>query len=93
MFLQNEINQLYNQFSDKVYQPQFLDNKSVEIIALACSIMADCVPCIEWHYQQAVNAGANSDEIAEALAVAMTICSGSKRAKYSSLINSLEQKK
>ncbi|HPH98611.1 MAG TPA: carboxymuconolactone decarboxylase family protein [Anaerolineaceae bacterium] len=92
MFLPDHINQLYDQFSEKVYHPQFLDQKSTELIALACSVMADCVPCIEFHYQQAANAGAGQNEISEALAVAMSICAGSKRAKYKTLIASLEEK-
>jgi len=92
MFLLNDVSQLFDQFSNKVYNPQFTDKKTVELVALACSVMADCPPCIEWHYQQAVNAGAGRDEISEVLAVAMSISAGSKRAKYGALIAGLEQK-
>ena len=90
MFLPNDVNELYDLFSDKVYSAGNLDIKTKELIAIACSVMADCAGCIEWHYQQAVNAGAIREELSEALAIAMTICSGSKRAKYGSVISKLE---
>lgn len=92
MFLLNDVNELYNRFSDQVYTANFLDKKTKELLAVACSVMADCTPCIEWHYQQAVEAGATRDEISEALAISMSISSGSKRAKYGALISSLENK-
>ena len=90
MFLQKDVNDLYDQFSNKVASPGSLDKKTKELIAIACSVVADCAPCIEWHYQQAVTAGANSDEISEALAVAMSVAAGSKRAKYGPIIDKLE---
>jgi AhpD family alkylhydroperoxidase len=89
MFLLNEVNELYNNFAEKVFEENNLNNKTKELIAVACSVMADCVPCINWHYKQAVEAGASKEEIAEACAIAMAVCSGSKRAKYSELIDNL----
>jgi AhpD family alkylhydroperoxidase len=93
MFLLKDINDLYNNFSDKVYEANILDKKTKELIALACSVMADCVPCIDWHYKQAVQAGSTKEEIAEALAISMSVSSGSKRAKYAPVIAELEHKK
>jgi AhpD family alkylhydroperoxidase len=90
MFLLREINDLYDRFSNKVYQANILDKKTKELIAVACSVMADCVPCIEWHYQQAIAAGAAKEEISEALAIAMSVSSGSKRAKYGPVVEKLE---
>lgn len=93
MFLLNEVNELYDHFSEKVYAAGNLDKKTKELIAVACSVMADCVPCIEWHYEHAVVAGANQEELSEALAIAMAISSGSKRAKYGLVIGKLENNK
>jgi AhpD family alkylhydroperoxidase len=93
MFLLNEINKLYDSFSDPVYAANILDKKTKELIAVACSVMADCTPCIEWHYQQAVLAGATGDEISEALAISMSVSSGSKRAKFGPVISKLEHEK
>ena len=90
MFLLEEIDQLYNRFSDRVYTAGKLDKKIKELIAVACSVSVDCVPCIEWHYRQAVQAGATAQEISEALAISMSVSSGSKRAKYEPVIAGLE---
>jgi len=91
MFLLKDINELYDHFSERVYAAGTLDRKTKELIAVACSVMADCVPCIEWHYGQAVTAGASQDELSEALAISMAISSGSKRAKYAPVISNLER--
>ena len=91
MFLLKEVNELYNNFAEKVKEENNLSKKTKELIALACSVIADCVPCITWHYKQAMEAGASKEEIAEALAISMAVCSGSKRAKYSELISNLGQ--
>jgi AhpD family alkylhydroperoxidase len=93
MFLLKEINEIYSTFSDKAYEANILDKKTKEIIALSCSLMADCVPCIEHHYKEAVTAGATKDEISEALAICMSVSAGSKRAKYTKLISDLEHEK
>ncbi len=93
MFLLNEVNELYDHFADKVYAVGNLDKKTKQLIATACSVMADCVPCIESHYQHAVAAGARQEELSEALAIAMTISAGSKRAKYGPVISKLEHDK
>lgn len=93
MFLLKEITDLYNAFADKVYEANILDKKTKELIALSCSIMADCVPCINHHYKKAIEAGASKDEISEALAISMSVSAGSKKAKYSSVIADLEKNK
>ena len=91
MFLLKEIDELYWKFASKVYQPGFLDAKTKELVALACSVMADCVPCIEYHYDKAVKANATKEEIAEALAISMSVSAGSKKAKYDPIIEQLEK--
>ena len=90
MFLPKDVNELYDAFSEKVAAPGNLDKKIKELIAIACSVVADCAPCIEWHYGQAKAAGANREEISEALAIAMSVAAGSKRAKYGPVISKLE---
>jgi AhpD family alkylhydroperoxidase len=82
---------LYRGFADVVYKPNVLDGKTKELIALSDSVMADCVPCINYHYQKAVEYGASQEEIAEALVIAMSVSAGSKEAKYSSVIRKLER--
>lgn len=91
MFLPEEVEKLYEKFSDTVYKPNVLDGKTKELIAISNSVMADCIPCIEYHYKRAVEYGVSQEEIAEALAIAMSISAGSKRAKYASVIAKLER--
>ena len=91
MFLLKEIEELYENFSKEVYKPNILDGKTKELIALSNSIMADCIPCINYHYKEARKNGASKEEIAEALAISMSVSAGSKKAKYTSVINKLEK--
>ncbi|MDD5623076.1 MAG: carboxymuconolactone decarboxylase family protein [Actinomycetota bacterium] len=91
MFIPDEINELYAKFADAVYRPNILDGKIKELIALSDSVMADCVLCIEYHYRKAVKAGASKEEIAEALAIAMSVSAGSKQAKYTPVVDRLEK--
>ena len=91
MFLLEDINALYDKFSDKVYAANILDTKTKELIAIACLVIADCVPCIHHHYTAAVAVWATPEEISEALAIAMSVSAGSKRAKFGPVISELEQ--
>ncbi len=92
MILLEEVNELYNKFSEKVSSPNHLDLKTKALIAISCSVMADCVPCIEYNYESAVNSGASKQEIQEALAISMSVSAGSKRGKYSGMIAELQSK-
>ena len=91
MFILKEIDELWEKFSSSVYKPNTLDGKTKELIAVSNSVMADCTPCLEYHYKRAVNAGASKEEIAESLAIAMSISAGSKKAKYLTVIHKLEK--
>ena len=91
MFLLKEMDELWEQFSSDAYRPNILDSKTKEIIAVSNSIIADCLPCLRYHYKRAIKAGASKEEIAESIAIAMSISAGSKKAKYSPVINKLEK--
>ncbi len=90
MFILKEMEEIWESFSSRAYQPNKLDGKVKELIAVSNSIMADCLPCLEHHYRKAVGAGATREEIAEAIAIAMSISAGSKKAKYMPVVNRLE---
>jgi len=92
MFILKEMDELWEKFSAKAYQENILDGKTKELIAVSNSIVADCLPCLEYHYKRAVKAGATMEEIAESIAIAMSISAGSKKAKYLPIINKLEKK-
>ena len=53
-----------------------LDEKTRELIALAVAITLRCDGCITVHTEAAIKRGANREEIAEALGVAMTVNAG-----------------
>lgn len=90
MFLVKESEELLHRFSENAMKPAKLDRKTKELIAVSCSVLADCVPCIEHHYKQAQDAGASMEEIAEALAIPLAILSGSKMAKYGPVVENLQ---
>jgi AhpD family alkylhydroperoxidase len=91
MFILKEMDELWEQFSHRAYQPGVLDGKTKELIAVSNSVLADCVPCLQYHYKRAKEAGASNEELAECFAIAMSISAGSKKAKYQPLINSIEK--
>ena len=53
-----------------------LDKKTKELMALAISITARCDDCIAHHIYDALEAGANSEEIADAIGVAVLMGGG-----------------
>ena len=53
-----------------------LEKKYKELIAIGISIVIDCDSCLEWHIRQALRAGANHDEILEAIEVGMEMGGG-----------------
>ncbi len=89
MFLPPGIEELFNQFASKTTEPAGLNQKIKALLGVACSVMADCIPCLTGYYTKALESGASKEEIAEALAMAMAVSAGSKRAKYAELIDSL----
>ncbi len=91
MFLLKEMDELWERFSASAYRSNVLDGRIKELIAISNSVVADCAPCLEYHSQRAVKAGASREEIAEAIAIAMSIAAGSKKAKYLPVIDRLEK--
>lgn len=53
-----------------------LDGKTKELIALAIGVATRCQPCIAYHSQGAVKAGASREEIAETLGMAIYMGAG-----------------
>lgn len=53
-----------------------LEKKIKELMALSISIVTKCEPCMEWHLDQALKAGARDEEIFEAIDVAIEMGGG-----------------
>lgn len=79
MVLLNQIEELYDQFSESVYSSGYLDKKTKELIAFSNSIIIDCKHCMKWHLKEALTAGAKPEEIAEVVALAMSVAAGKMR--------------
>lgn len=67
-----------------------LSAKAKELIALAISIVTKCEPCMEWHAEQAVRAGATEKEIYETIDVALEMGGGPAAAYARFAIRSYE---
>ncbi len=48
-----------------------LSKKHKELIALGIGVITDCESCMQWHMEQAIQAGATQQEIVEAIEVAV----------------------
>jgi len=81
--------QVYRRFVDhaKTYAPFLevesrafadgaLSKKAKELMALSLSIVTKCEPCMEWHLEQALLAGANDEEVYETIDVAIEMGGG-----------------
>ena len=53
-----------------------LETKHKELMALSISIVTKCEPCIEWHTEQAIRAGATEAEVMETIDVALEMGGG-----------------
>ncbi len=53
-----------------------LNRKTKELMALSISIVTKCEPCMEWHLDQAMQAGAKDEEIYETIDVAIEMGGG-----------------
>jgi 4-carboxymuconolactone decarboxylase len=50
-----------------------LTKKELELVAIGSAIGGNCIPCLEWHYQECRKLGFSQQELAEAIAIAKEI--------------------
>ena len=53
-----------------------LDKKEKELIAVGISVVINCESCMQWHIEQAVEAGAGEGEVLEAIEVGIEMGGG-----------------
>ncbi len=53
-----------------------MDNKTKELIAIGCSVTANCHPCITYHTKKARDLGLDTESIAQAIAVGQRVRTG-----------------
>jgi len=66
--------QKFLEYIHEAESQKVLDTKTKELISLGIAIAVRCEPCIIWHTNAAVNAGATLSEILEVIKVA--VCMG-----------------
>jgi AhpD family alkylhydroperoxidase len=70
---------VYRAFLDMeaaAYADGALAKKHKELIAVGISVVMDCESCLQWHIEQAAKAGANRQEVLEAVEVGMEMGGG-----------------
>ncbi|PHS77539.1 MAG: alkylhydroperoxidase [Robiginitomaculum sp.] len=75
---------------EKAFSDGALKKKTKELMALSISIITKCEPCMEWHLDQAIQAGAIDDEIYETIDVAIEMGGGQAAAYARFVIIALE---
>lgn len=83
----------YKPFLDveaKAFSDGVLEKKTKELMALSISIVTKCEPCMEWHLDQALQAGAKDEEIYETIDVAIEMGGGQAGAYARFVLKALE---
>ena len=73
------------ELEEKAIKEGALNKKTKELMALSISIVTKCEPCMEWHLNQAIKAGATDEEIYETIDVAIEM-GGGQAAAYSRFV-------
>ena len=70
---------VYRAFLDMekaAFEDGALPKKAKELIAVGISVVIDCESCMQWHIEQAAQAGASQREVLEAVEVGMEMGGG-----------------
>ena len=78
------------ELEEKAFGDGALSKKSKELMALSISIVTKCEPCMEWHLDQALQAGATDEEVYETIDVAIEMGGGPAGAYSRFVLNALE---
>ncbi|MXR19281.1 carboxymuconolactone decarboxylase family protein [Halobacterium bonnevillei] len=63
-------------FVESAEATETLDRKTKELMSLAIGVAVRCEPCILWHTDAALDAGASPEEVDDALKVAVAMGGG-----------------
>ncbi len=81
------------ELEEKAFSDGALSKKTKELMALSISIVTKCEPCMEWHLDQALQAGATDEEIYETIDVAIEMGGGQAGAYARFVLKALEYHK
>jgi AhpD family alkylhydroperoxidase len=77
--LEKEAPNLYQGFNELMkycYKPGALDRKQKELMAVAATVATRCIPCVAFHVDNAIKAGATKNEILEAATIGVEVGGG-----------------
>ena len=78
------------ELEEKAFSDGALEKKTKELMALSISIVTKCEPCMQWHLDQALLAGAKDEEIYETIDVAIEMGGGQAGAYARFVLTALE---
>jgi AhpD family alkylhydroperoxidase len=67
----NEFTEIFLSEKDNI-----LDKKTIELIATAVSMSVNCIPCTNFHIQEALNNGATKEELNKVFQIVMAVSTG-----------------
>ncbi len=71
-----DVMKAFGALHDAAAKERALNAKTKELIALALSVAAHCIPCITAHVGAAIRAGVTREEVAEAIEIAVLMGGG-----------------
>jgi AhpD family alkylhydroperoxidase len=74
--MNSKVYQAFIKMEEATYTDGALRKKDKELIAVGISVVIDCESCMQWHIEQAAQAGATRNEVLEALEVGMEMGGG-----------------
>ncbi len=74
----------------RAFESGALEKRIKELMALSISIVTKCEPCMEWHLDQALQAGATDGEVYESIDVAIEMGGGQAGAYARFVLKALE---
>jgi AhpD family alkylhydroperoxidase len=74
--LPSKVYQAFTQMESATFADGHLPRKTKELIAVGISVQMNCESCMQWHIEQAAQAGAGLREVLEAVEVGMEMGGG-----------------
>lgn len=74
--LKSPVYQAFLDMEKATYTDGALSKRAKELIAVGISVIIDCESCMQWHTEQAAQAGASMREVLEAVEVGMEMGGG-----------------
>ncbi len=72
----SKVYEAFLQMENAAFSDGALPKKTKELIAIGISVRIDCESCMQWHIEQAAEAGATYEEILEAVEVGIEMGGG-----------------